>query len=191
MNIIQNKTTKNITISFTAPDYNLFIPVLVVQKLVGEEYVYNQGYILNTNTHVVTLDSDGVYKIKVLYINTGGVEGGYYINGLNTNQIIKIENELLVYKTIEDIQNLTEGDIQSSIEEDYIVSYTDLYNLYIDSTQLILTEYLQDKDTYKNKQIQQILDMGLTIIDYLFTQQLYVEASRIIDKLIPYTINIE
>lgn len=193
MNIIQDIATKTITITFTAPDYELFTPVIVIQKVVGETKTFLKGEILTTNSYTYTPTIDGLYEIRVLFFSTNHTSDYYIHTPVGQPSIIyysEDDGDTNVVKTIEQIKDITALEIDmGTIDEDNWVEYSGIYTSYVDATQVVLNEYIQDKDVYKNKQFQQLLDMSITIIKYLIVQSLFIEAGRIIDRLLPYTVN--
>ncbi len=194
MNIVQNITTRELTITYNEPDYHLFIPMVIIQKVVEGVKIFIEGAILDPNEYsgiyTYTPIQDGLYEIRVLFFSTS-LSSSYYIPSLPATILYSEDNgDTSIQKTIEDIKDITSTDIdQGTIDEDNWIEYSGLYNNYIDATQGILDEYMLDKDTYKNKQFQQLLDMSITIIKYLIVQSLFIEAGRVLDKLLPYTTN--
>lgn len=187
MIINQDITTRLVTVTFTAPNYSLFVPVVIVQKIVENISTYVNGAILDTNIYTFTPTTEGLYKIRVLFFSTDTTYN-YYIQGGNI--LYSTDGGITsISKTIQEIQNITEEQIlEGTIQESYIVDYYGIYNKYITTTQYLLDEYIQNRDTYKLKYLQQLLDMGLVIIKYLIEQSLYIEANRTVLELLPYII---
>lgn len=163
MIITQNKFLQNINIAIT-PILN-YSSIILVYKSTEDIDILSHSLVTASNKDLI-LSGDGLYTLYEYSVLT---------------------STLPVDRTTESLYQFL--GTQNPRDTESILHIYNINKCFVDITQDILEDLLIQKEVYKNIQLQNILDMGIMMMDNLFGGGLYLEANRILTLLIPFTSN--
>lgn len=165
MTITQDKFNSDITVSVLTMDGHNSIVLFYQIKDSVETLV--TGSVVTSSTITFTPTVDGLYRVY---------------------QYDRLPADLPTDRTATSLEASVAQISPTEIKE-FIHIYF-LNAIYVDTTKKIFEELLLGNDSQNNRQLQDVLDIGIITIQNLVTESYMNEAARIISLLTPLTSNI-